>query len=365
MTTVTALPAAPSRGQSPSSFIVSADAFVSALPTMVTQINQVASEVNANADRAQSNAEAAAATSGAVPWVSGTTYAKNDAVISQVNFQTYRRKVAGGGTTDPSSDPTNWAALNGSLPPVGISQVQGLVGSGSGGNGMTITLKADGIILRDSNSNIVAKTNSGNIVNNASTAGPIANGRDQASAFSSNVEVHYYFIWNGATLATVSSVSPPSIGPVLPSGYTHWAYATTLIKTTGIRPCMIRGKSVFYNDTLRFDVSTISAGSSNLDLSPTFIPEVALACFGYLCGLLTATSASLATCTLRLAGGARLIELRLNTGGASMQDDGQIYFELPNNSQTLTHSKSSVNAAVSTLVATVEIYGYTVPNGDS
>lgn len=42
-------------------------------------------------------------------WVSGTTYAANKVVVSPTNFQKYRRKTAGGGTTDPASDSTNWA----------------------------------------------------------------------------------------------------------------------------------------------------------------------------------------------------------------------------------------------------------------
>ena len=63
------------------------------------------------AQSAQSAASDAGALVGVNPWVSGTTYAKNVAVISQVNFQTYRRRVAGAGTTDPANDSTNWAPL--------------------------------------------------------------------------------------------------------------------------------------------------------------------------------------------------------------------------------------------------------------
>ena len=65
------------------------------------------------AQQALSAAADAVALVGVNAWVSGTTYAKNVAVISQVNFQTYRRRVAGAGTTDPASDSTNWAILTG------------------------------------------------------------------------------------------------------------------------------------------------------------------------------------------------------------------------------------------------------------
>jgi len=65
------------------------------------------------AQQATSAAADVVALVGVNPWVSGTNYAKNVAVISQVNFQTYRRRAAGAGTTDPANDPTNWAILTG------------------------------------------------------------------------------------------------------------------------------------------------------------------------------------------------------------------------------------------------------------
>lgn len=44
-------------------------------------------------------------------WVSGTTYAAGALVYSPSNFQTYRRRSAGAGTTDPASDGTNWERM--------------------------------------------------------------------------------------------------------------------------------------------------------------------------------------------------------------------------------------------------------------
>jgi len=64
---------------------------------------------------AQGELYAAIAAVNATVWVSGTTYAVGDGRFSPINFQTYRRKTAGAGTTDPSLDPTNWALI-GSLP---------------------------------------------------------------------------------------------------------------------------------------------------------------------------------------------------------------------------------------------------------
>ena len=60
MTTITALPAAPSRAD-PANFSTKADAFVAALPTFGTQCNAVASEVNGYATNASISAAVAIA----------------------------------------------------------------------------------------------------------------------------------------------------------------------------------------------------------------------------------------------------------------------------------------------------------------
>lgn len=71
--------------------------------------------------QAQINAEAAARAAADTlmlqanaAWVSGTTYSVGDLRYSPITFQTYRRAIAGAGTTDPSLDVTNWVAVGGS-----------------------------------------------------------------------------------------------------------------------------------------------------------------------------------------------------------------------------------------------------------
>lgn len=85
------------------------------------KINALATNVKANADDAYTSATTASAAAtvasgalsamGAVTWVSGTTYAIGDVRYSPINMQSYRRKTTGAGTTDPSTDTTNWAYL--------------------------------------------------------------------------------------------------------------------------------------------------------------------------------------------------------------------------------------------------------------
>lgn len=107
---ITALPTPPSRSDS-ANFATRGDAFLGALPQFATEANALAEEVNANAISASAGAAAASAASGVTIWVSGTTYAVGDCRFSPSDYQTYRRKTAGAGTTDPAADSTNWVRL--------------------------------------------------------------------------------------------------------------------------------------------------------------------------------------------------------------------------------------------------------------
>lgn len=116
---ITALPTAPSRAD-PTNFSDRADAFLTALPTFGVEANALQADVNSKqtiastaATNAAASATAAGSTAGCTIWVSGTTYAIGDNRFSPINFLTYRRKLAGAGTTDPSLDSTNWALISG------------------------------------------------------------------------------------------------------------------------------------------------------------------------------------------------------------------------------------------------------------
>lgn len=129
--TLTAPPTAPARTQPPATFVTNADAWVawvatnvSQTTTLIGQFNTVSGEVNTNATstttkaaEAAASAAQAAAASGVVKWVSGTTYAEGAGVWSPLNYQSYRRKSPGAGTTDPSLDVTNWAQIGVTPPP--------------------------------------------------------------------------------------------------------------------------------------------------------------------------------------------------------------------------------------------------------
>jgi hypothetical protein len=128
---ITALPTPPSRND-PANFAARGDAFLGALPTFQSEANALAVEVDndriasaASASTATTQATnsansatasaasalSAASASNASAWISGTTYQAGNVVYSTVNYVSYRRKITGAGTTDPSADSTNWVAL--------------------------------------------------------------------------------------------------------------------------------------------------------------------------------------------------------------------------------------------------------------
>lgn len=149
-------------------------------------------------------------------------------------------------------------------PPVAISlvnagtQVRNLSGSCSGS---TVTISASEVVLRRASGESAWVTGVSGTCNIA-TAGPIINGRDQASAFADNSFVYIYWIWNGSTTATLASATGPVSGPTLPSGYTHYALATIVRNTTSstLLASQIRGKYVGFSVTqLLLDTTTPTA----------------------------------------------------------------------------------------------------------
>lgn len=79
--------------------------------TQATSAAGYATAAQTSANDALAQANAAAANANAPLWVSGTTYGLNAVAYSPTNGRTYRRIIAGAGTTDPISDGTNWRAL--------------------------------------------------------------------------------------------------------------------------------------------------------------------------------------------------------------------------------------------------------------
>lgn len=117
-TTPGAPPTAPQRSE-PTTFSARMDAWLAWfnasfwvwLYDLVPWMQARANETEAWANQASASASAAASSASAQLWGSGLIYALGVSVIDPTDFLTYRRKVAGAGTTRPGLDSTNWLQL--------------------------------------------------------------------------------------------------------------------------------------------------------------------------------------------------------------------------------------------------------------
>lgn len=211
----------------------------------------------------------------------------------------------------------------------------------------------------------VPLTNTGSIVNDITVAGPTANGRDQAGAFAAVSEVHFYFIWNGVAIATVSSLSPPPTGPTLPTGYTHWAYICAgMTSASVLRVCILRGSRVTLAPLVSAAAfSSISTSQTNVSLTG-IVPTTALNYSINARG--TATSGGLgavnAFISLTTPGGAAMHEIAMTTAAPSTL--GPIYgaAELPYFGGTFGFLASNVANLVA-ISYTFNVTAYEVQNG--
>jgi|GEM_PF-1685866 len=89
------------------------------------------------------------------------------------------------------------------------------------------------LVMVDANGGTFVTSNPSTFDVDTATAGPAAGGRDQSGAFGNGATVHVYAIRNGATIAGTVSLTGPTTGPTLPSGYTHWTYLGTFVLVSG------------------------------------------------------------------------------------------------------------------------------------
>ena len=254
--------------------------------------------------------------------------------------------------------------------------VRGLTGVNNSGTPNTqYDFSADLVVLINSNGAPIRRTNTGTITNNVSTAGPAANGRDQAGAFSANSWIHFYFIWNGTTLATVSSATAPPTGPTLPSGYTHWAYigAVRFNGSSQLYKTYIRGSRVTYQagsvaSGQTYIVNNGSASSyTSVSMSSLVPPNallVNLESSSYIGSISSSGTQSVIECDLSVDGTNTIAGVFCvqNPGGTSgVIAVGSTQSIIPNVSQTVYYRHANSNSGSNSIYITVQ--GYTVPNG--
>lgn len=257
----------------------------------------------------------------------------------------------------------------------GTSRVSGLTGAPNTGTPLTqYDLNATVVQLwQPSTKQILIVVPSGAITNNISTAGPAANGRDQSSAFTASSWIYLYFIYNGATLATISSAAAPATGPTLPSGYTHWAFcgALYLNGSTQIVPLRIRGSKHLYVPPVALPGTTFTATVETAIALTTIVPPIAIDIGLHTPIVQVTTDGSgnaVATCALRVVTGA-LYSYAANynltglgtTANVRMVSLGSLW--IPNISQNVYYIWVVTLGSAQTM--TLECIGFTVSNGDS
>jgi hypothetical protein len=215
-------------------------------------------------------------------------------------------------------------------------------------------LKADVVILsKPSDQSTVTRYNPGTITNNVGLAGPIVNGRDQSLGFSASSWVHFYWIWNGTTLATLSSATPPPSGPTLPTGYTHWSYAgaVRLNATSQLVKTFIQGSRAYAARAQVYSGSP-SAGAEVPITVSGFVPPNAVGIELSWNARFPATANS--GITFRFLSGVDHIEFRTVSGTATLAAGA---VSLPNVNQSVIFMREASNTTV------LDVAGYTLPNG--
>lgn len=140
-------------------------------------------------------------------------------------------------------------------------------------------LTADAVTLRNAAGVALTRYNTGTLTCDLGAAGSVANGRDQAGALSASSWVYLYFIWNGTTLATLASATAPASfnGSTLPTGYTHWCFATALRwdGSSNLLTCYVKGRTVTYDSAFRV-LNGGSAASFTAVSCASYAPPIAL-----------------------------------------------------------------------------------------
>lgn len=257
----------------------------------------------------------------------------------------------------------NWMEINRRAPAAGSWSVCGC--DCSVPTTTTFQLKATVVTLRNSSDRTYTKFNPSNITVDVSVTGPAINARDQAGAFSSSSWVHFYWIWNGSTLAGIASAFAPPTGPVFPTGYTHWGYAGAVRynATPILVPTRIKGSRA-WTDASQVALASGAAGSETAIGLSGFVPPNASEFHGYLRLLSSGITGN----------GRDIVDLRSVTGGSNntrqlahnanttIQEEQYLTLTMPNVAQQIFYLITK-NSTGGTTVIDLVVTGYTIPNG--
>lgn len=208
------------------------------------------------------------------------------------------------------------------------ARIQGLIGKNNAATPNTqFDFSALGVTLRNpATGGTAVATNTGTITNNVALAGPVANGRDVAAAFTASQWLYFYFIWNPATstLATISSAATPAVGPALPSGFTSWAYIGAIYYGSSSTLALGNFRGSWWNyQTVQGVVTNGSSTSVAAINVSTFVPPPSVALemelsISNLSILANSSGAYNVTCAISMESGtATALQIGLQGGGTA------------------------------------------------
>lgn len=260
-----------------------------------------------------------------------------------------------------------WHTLRG-MADLGVQQVIGLVGQNNSSTPNTqFDLDCDAVVLRSAANGATVRFDPGAALTcNIATAGPAANGRDQAGAFSNASWLHFYWIWNGSTLATIASTVAPPTGPTLPTGYTHWAYAGAvyLDGSGNLKRTRLRGAWAYYEagQVTSLNATTPSTTEQTIGVSALVPPNALAMQLDAQVGLTSgAGGGANHIINFRAVSGSNARAM-LCVGIVSNSVSANKDFELPNIGQQFFYQATN-NANVGSEALTVNVCGYKLGNG--
>ena len=195
------------------------------------------------------------------------------------------------------------------------------------------------------------------------------NGRDQAGALATSAFVHFYYTWDGATVATRGSQVAPPTGPTLANGEIGWAYAGPVWNAAGpaLRATRMRGAAMI----LDAEQSALAGGSATVETSvsvSSLVPPNALSysLHAFYTFTYNAAGDGAFAYQLRTATGVTFLArpiTALGQGSAHNYGSSDGEYWLPNIGQTFFYLWTGVPTGGSAQALTLNVASYRVPNG--
>jgi hypothetical protein len=256
----------------------------------------------------------------------------------------------------------------------GASGVRGLSGLNNAGSPNTrYDVVARYVTLQPiANGDVITLPSGVTFTNDITLAGPAVNGRDQLAVFPAGSFLYLYYIWNGVTMATITSLQNPGVGPALPTGYTHYAFATTmrLDASTFILRSYVRGATVIYDlasGGANRILTTGTASTMTAVSAAVVVPPIALTVlFNFELTITHPTAGTQILAKVRPTGSAIT---GINAGVGVTPVNG-VQFSTFNAMEFIVGPTLQIDYTVnpntySSGGFSIDVLGYTIPNGDA